>query len=92
MRVDRAHPETEALIVDSVRAWVDQEVRPRVRELEHAGTYPEALIEQMKHLGVYGLLVPEEHGGVGVSTGCFAAVTEEIARGWMSLAGAMGGH
>jgi alkylation response protein AidB-like acyl-CoA dehydrogenase len=92
MTVDRAHLETEALIVDSVRAWVDQEVRPRVRELEHAGTYPEALIEQMKHLGVYGLLVPEEHGGVAVSTGCFAAVTEEIARGWMSLAGAMGGH
>jgi alkylation response protein AidB-like acyl-CoA dehydrogenase len=46
----------------------------------------------MKQLGVYGLVVPPEFGGLGVSTACFAAVTEELARGWMSLAGAMGGH
>jgi alkylation response protein AidB-like acyl-CoA dehydrogenase len=67
-------------------------VQPVVNELEHGNIYPEALIEAMKQLGVYGLVVPPEHGGLGVSTACFAAVTEELARGWMSLAGAMGGH
>jgi alkylation response protein AidB-like acyl-CoA dehydrogenase len=67
-------------------------VRPVVRELEHANTYPEALIGQMKELGVFGLVVPAPYGDVQVSTACFALVTEELARGWMSLAGAMGGH
>src|SRR6478609_11075550 len=82
----------ERAIVSTVRQFVEREVLPVASELEHADTYPEALIEQMKSLGVYGLVVPPEHDGLGVSTACFAAVTEELARGWMSLAGAMGGH
>jgi hypothetical protein len=82
----------EQAIVDVVAEFVDERVRPVVRDLEHADEYPEALIEQMKRLGVYGLLVPEEHGGSDVSAPCFALVTEQLARGWMSLAGAMGGH
>ena len=61
-------------------------------ELEHANTYPEKLIEQMKQLGIYGLAIPEPWGAAQVSTPCYALVTEELARGWMSLAGAMGGH
>ncbi|MGQ0615958.1 MAG: acyl-CoA dehydrogenase family protein [Acidimicrobiia bacterium] len=84
--------EIEAMIVDAVAQWVDREVQPVARDLEHDNTYPEKLVEQMKEMGVYGLLVPEEHGGADVSTRCFALVTEELARGWMSLAGAMGGH
>ncbi|MBK1782756.1 acyl-CoA dehydrogenase family protein [Prauserella cavernicola] len=82
----------ERAIVETVRDFVDNEVRPVVRELEHANTYPEALIEQMKQLGVFGLAIPEPYGEVRVSTPCYALVTEELARGWMSLAGAMGGH
>ena len=82
----------EREIVALVTDWVDREVRPVVRELEHANTYPEQLIEQMKQLGVYGLAVPEPWGDAHVSTPCYVAVTEELARGWMSLAGAMGGH
>ena len=82
----------EQAIVSTVRQFVDREVLPVASELEHTDTYPEALIEAMKGLGVYGLVVPPEHGGLGVSTACFAGVTEELARGWMSLAGAMGGH
>lgn len=78
--------------MDVVRDFVDDEVRPVVRALEHANTYPEDLVEQMKRLGVYGLVIPEAYGGTAVSTPCFVAVTEELARGWMSLAGAMGGH
>jgi alkylation response protein AidB-like acyl-CoA dehydrogenase len=82
----------EQAIVRTVRDWVDREVRPVARELEHANTYPADLIEQMKQLGVFGLVVPEPWGEAKVSTSCFALVTEELARGWMSLAGAMGGH
>jgi hypothetical protein len=79
-------------VVATVRAFVDREVRPAVRELEHADTYPEALVERMKQLGVFGLAVPEPWGEAPVSMPCYALVTAELARGWMSLAGAMGGH
>jgi butyryl-CoA dehydrogenase len=82
----------EREFVLAVRDWVKREVLPVVRELEHANTYPEKLIEQMKRLGIYGLAVPEEFGGAPVSMPCYAEITEELARGWMSLAGAMGGH
>ncbi|GAA3934771.1 acyl-CoA dehydrogenase family protein [Actinomadura viridis] len=82
----------ESAIVGTVRDFVDREVRPVVRELEHSDTYPEALIERMKAMGVFGLAIPEPYGEASVSTPCYALVAEELARGWMSLAGAMGGH
>ncbi|KUN57405.1 acyl-CoA dehydrogenase [Streptomyces canus] len=82
----------EQAVVDIVREFVDRDVRPVVRELEHANAYPEKLIEQMKALGVYGLAIPEPYGEAPVSTSCYVGVTEQLARGWMSLAGAMGGH
>ncbi|MDT5321191.1 MAG: hypothetical protein QOD88_3713 [Mycobacterium sp.] len=82
----------EAMLVATVREFVDKEVRPTVREREHANEYPEAWIEQMKRIGIYGLAVPEEYGGTPVSMPCYVLVTQELARGWMSLAGAMGGH
>jgi alkylation response protein AidB-like acyl-CoA dehydrogenase len=82
----------EQEIIDLVAKWVDQRVRPEVREVEAANEYPEQWIEEMKEMGIYGLLIPVDDGGIEVSTECFARVTEELARGWMSLAGAMGGH
>ncbi|GAA1928739.1 acyl-CoA dehydrogenase family protein [Streptomyces durmitorensis] len=84
--------EDEQFVVSTVRDFVDTEVKPVVQELEHSDTYPEALIEQMKRLGIFGLAVPEEFGGTPVSMPCYVLVTEELSRGWMSLAGAMGGH
>ncbi|HEY6315122.1 MAG TPA: acyl-CoA dehydrogenase family protein [Streptosporangiaceae bacterium] len=82
----------ERAVVATVADFVDREVRPVARELEHANAYPEMLIEQMKAMGIYGLAIPESYGGAPVSTPCYAEVTAELARGWMSLAGAMGGH
>jgi alkylation response protein AidB-like acyl-CoA dehydrogenase len=82
----------EQAIVELVAKFVDNEVRPVVRDLEHANTYPEALIEAMKEMGVYGLAIPQPYGDFGVSMPCYALVSEELARGWMSLAGAFGGH
>jgi alkylation response protein AidB-like acyl-CoA dehydrogenase len=82
----------EELVLDTVRRFVEDEVRPVARELEHANEYPERLIERMKELGVFGLAIPEPWGEAPVSMPCYALVTAELARGWMSLAGAMGGH
>jgi alkylation response protein AidB-like acyl-CoA dehydrogenase len=82
----------EALLVETVRRFVDKDVKPSVREREHANEYPEAWIEQMKRIGIFGLAIAEEYGGAPVSTPCYVEVTQELARGWMSLAGAMGGH
>lgn len=82
----------EAYLIQTVRAFVDRDVKPTVRDVEHANEYPERWIEQMKRLGIYGLAVPEAYGGSPVSMPCYARVTQELARGWMSLAGAMGGH
>jgi alkylation response protein AidB-like acyl-CoA dehydrogenase len=84
--------EEESAIVAVVGEFVDRDVRPVVRELEHADTYPDRLVEQMMRMGVFGLAIPEPWGETRVSAQCYAAVTEELARGWMSLAGAMGGH
>jgi alkylation response protein AidB-like acyl-CoA dehydrogenase len=85
-------PEEEQAIVEAVAHWVDREVRPQAGRLERAQEYPAALIDQMKEMGVFGLAVPARWSESAVSTRCFALVTEELARGWMSLAGAVGGH
>jgi butyryl-CoA dehydrogenase len=82
----------EIMLVSTVRAFIDRDVKPTVREVEHANEYPEAWIEQMKRIGIYGLAIPESYGGSPVSTRCYVLVTQELSRGWMSLAGAMGGH
>jgi alkylation response protein AidB-like acyl-CoA dehydrogenase len=82
----------ETMLVDTVRTFIDRDVKPTVREVEHANEYPHTWIEQMKQIGIFGLAVPEEYGGSPVSMSCYVQVTQELARGWMSLAGAMGGH
>jgi alkylation response protein AidB-like acyl-CoA dehydrogenase len=79
-------------IVDLVARFVDREVRPVVRDLEHDNTLPDEFIDSMKHMGIFGLTVPPPYGESYVSTSCYALVAEELARGWMSLAGAFGGH
>jgi alkylation response protein AidB-like acyl-CoA dehydrogenase len=85
-------PEEERPIVEAVSRWVDREVRPHAGRLEREQQYPAELIDQMKQMGVFGLAVPARWSESAVSTRCFALVTAELARGWMSLAGAMGGH
>ena len=82
----------EQAVVETVADWVDRQVRPVARDLEHANAYPEELIGQMKQMGIYGLAIPGPWGDAPVSMPCYALVTAELSRGWMSLAGAMGGH
>ena len=82
----------ETYLIATVRDFIDRELKPSVRGMEQADRYPERWIEQMKQIGIYGLAVSEEYDGTPVSMPCYVKVTEELARGWMTLAGAMGGH
>jgi alkylation response protein AidB-like acyl-CoA dehydrogenase len=82
----------EQEIVRVVAEFVDDEVRPAARDLEREDSYPEHLVDRMKQLGIYGMCVPSPYGESAVSVPCFALVTEEVCRGWMSLGGAFGGH
>jgi len=80
------------LIISTVRKFVEKEVMPVASAMEHANEYPHALVEQMKEMGLFGLNVPEEHGGVGVDATTFAMIFEELSRGWLGLAGVIGTH
>lgn len=82
----------EQMLAETVRAFIDRDVKPSVNELEHANEYPADWIETMKEMGIFGLAVPEEYDGLPISMPAYVQVTEELARGWMSLSGAMGGH
>ena len=84
--------EDEADFVRVVRRFVDHDVIPEVHDIEARNEYPAAFIDTMKKLGVYGMQIPADYSDSTSSTACFALVTEELARGWMSLAGAVGGH
>lgn len=76
----------------SLRDFVQREIKPVANEWEHSGRYPTEIVDQMKTLGLFGLLVPEEYGGVGADFVSFALTFEEIARGWMGVAGTLGSH
>jgi len=79
-------------ILATVRDFVDKEIIPVATELEHKDEYPAQIVEGMKHLGLFGLTIPEEHGGLGESLLTYALVVEEIARGWMSVSGIVNTH
>ncbi len=77
---------------DTMRDFVDKEIRPVANEYERSGRYPTEIVEHMKAMGLFGLTTPEEYGGLGVDTITMAIVFEEIARGWMGVAGIIGSH
>ena len=82
----------QRLVAQTVREFVDREVIPVATEMEHRDEYPDALVETMKALGLFGLNIPDEYGGNEVDYTTFAIVFEELARGWMGLAGILGAH
>lgn len=90
--------ETEGLtdeqeeILKLVRQFVDEQIIPVATELEHKDEYPTEIVEGMKELGIFGLMIPEEYGGLGESLLTYALVVEEIARGWMSVSGIINTH
>ena len=82
----------QRLYRDTLREFVDREIVPVAREWEHQGRYPAEIIEGMRKLGLFGLVVPESYGGIAADTVSFALTFEEIARGWMGIAGILGSH
>src|SRR5215469_8152661 len=79
-------------ILRTVRNFVDAEVLPAATELDHADAYPDGIVNRLRDLGVFGLTIGEEHGGVGESLLTYALVVEELSRGWMSLSGIINTH
>jgi alkylation response protein AidB-like acyl-CoA dehydrogenase len=77
---------------ETLRAFVEKEIAPVATEWEHSGRYPTEIVEKMKQMGLFGLTVPEEYGGLGADMVSYALVFEEIARGWMGVAGTIGSH
>ncbi|MFD6056479.1 (2S)-methylsuccinyl-CoA dehydrogenase [Rhodococcus wratislaviensis] len=84
--------EFQTEIVDTVRTFVDREIIPAAQELEHSDTYPQAIVDKMREMGLFGLMIPEEYGGLGESLLTYALCVEELARGWMSVSGVINTH
>ena len=84
--------ELQREIVATVRQFVDREIIPAAQELEHSDSYPQAIVDQMKDLGLFGLMIPQEYGGLGESLLTYALCVEELARGWMSISGVINTH
>src|SRR5690348_6186862 len=79
-------------ILATVREFVDKEIIPHAQHLEHADEYPEDIVAGMRELGLFGLTIPEEYGGLGESLLTYALVVEELSRGWMSVSGIVNTH
>jgi alkylation response protein AidB-like acyl-CoA dehydrogenase len=90
--VDFELSDEQRLLRDTLRAFVDEQIRPVAREWEAAERYPDELVATMRQLGLFGLMVPEEYGGMAADMVSLALVFEEISRGWMGVAGILGSH
>jgi alkylation response protein AidB-like acyl-CoA dehydrogenase len=84
--------EIQQEILATVHSFVEKEILPYATELEHKDEFPEAIVDGMKEMGLFGLTIPEEYGGLGESLLTYALVVEEIARGWMSVSGVINTH
>jgi butyryl-CoA dehydrogenase len=79
-------------LIALVRRFVDQEVRPNAPSFERNDEYPQPLLDKMAELGFYGILIPEEYGGLGLSLRTFSEIQIELSRGWISLSGTLTSH
>ena len=84
--------EIQQEILATVHSFVEKEILPYATELEHKDEFPQAIVDGMKEMGLFGLTIPEEYGGLGESLLTYALVVEEIARGWMSVSGVINTH
>lgn len=84
--------DVQTAILETVREFADKEIIPRAQRLEHADEYPEEILAGMKEMGLFGLTIPEEYGGLGESLLTYALVVEELSRGWMSVSGIVNTH
>ncbi len=79
-------------IVEMVRSFADNEIIPNAEEFDHEDKFPEAIVEQMKELGLFGVTIPEDYGGMGLDLTTYAMIVEELSRGWISISGVVNTH
>src|SRR6266567_31927 len=84
--------EFQSEILSTVKSFVDKEILPYATELEHKDEFPDAIVDGMKEMGLFGLTIAEEYGGLGESLLTYALVVEQVARGWMSISGVINTH
>ena len=85
-------PDDEKQLLDSIDRWVEREVKPRVKEFDHADRYPHELVEQMKELGLFGATIGQEYGGLGLPATTYSQIVMRIASEWMALTGIFNSH
>src|SRR5260370_35681266 len=88
--MDFALSEQQAAFRDLMRDFARKSISPVAREYELAGRYPEEIVEEMKAMGLFGMLVPEEYGGIAIDAVSYSVVFEEISKAWMGVAGIPG--
>jgi alkylation response protein AidB-like acyl-CoA dehydrogenase len=79
-------------IVEMIRQFTDEQILPRAGHYDHEDEFPEAIVEQMKELGLFGVTIPEEYGGMGLDLTTYAMIVEELSRGWISISGIINTH
>jgi alkylation response protein AidB-like acyl-CoA dehydrogenase len=79
-------------ITEMVRQFADEQILPVAEEFDHEDKFPEAIVEQMKELGLFGVTIPEEYGGMGLDLTTYSMIVEELSRGWISISGVVNTH
>ena len=79
-------------IVEMVHQFADEQILPNAEHFDHEDEFPEAIVEQMKELGLFGVTIPEEYGGMGLDLTTYAMIVEELSRGWISISGVINTH
>jgi alkylation response protein AidB-like acyl-CoA dehydrogenase len=79
-------------ITEMVHQFVDEQILPNAEHYDHEDLFPEPIVEQMKELGLFGVTIPEEYGGMGLDLATYAMIVEELSRGWISISGVVNTH
>src|SRR5262249_30238320 len=79
-------------ILEMVHQFVDEQIIPNAEEYDHEDKFPEPIVEQMKELGLFGVMIPEEYGGMGLDLSTYELIVEELSRGWISISGVVNTH
>ena len=88
----REMTDEQQAIVEMVRQFADEQIIPNAEHYDHEDTFPEPIVEQMKELGLFGVTIPEEYGGMGLDLTTYAMIVEELSRGWISISGVVNTH
>jgi alkylation response protein AidB-like acyl-CoA dehydrogenase len=85
-------PDDQKAITEMVHQFVDEQILPNAEHYDHEDLFPEPIVEQMKELGLFGVTIPEEYGGMGLDLSTYAMIVEELSRGWISISGVINTH